>query len=284
MSAPTQSDDEFTESGSQADLRLTFFGVNVDLLSEQRLVEIAENAMTKGHLVRHTALNVAKLVNLKTNPELRLDVNSSDIVGIDGMGIVYGLKLFGTKQAERVAGIDLFYALLEHCAKTGRRPFILGATEENLQKAMSEARARYPGLEFAGARNGYFSAEQRPEVVAQIASSRADCLFVAMPTPHKERFLNAFADQLNVPFVMGVGGSVDVLAGHVSRAPHWMQNIGLEWLHRLLQEPRKMIGRYARTNSAYALMVAKSLLTGNNPVGRLTARDVLANPASSASR
>lgn len=246
--------------------RLTFYDVNVDLLSQQDLVAIAEQAMASGRLVRHTALNVAKLVNLTKNPELALDVNSSDIVGIDGMGIVYGLRLFGHGNAKRVAGIDLFYALLEHCAKTGRKPFILGATQANLERAMDEARRLYPGLTFAGSRNGYFKAEERPAIVSQIAASGADCLFVAMPTPHKERFLNAHAAELGVPFVMGVGGSVDVLAGHVTRAPLWMQNAGLEWFHRLLQEPRKMIGRYTRTNAAYAVMLARSLLSGENPV------------------
>jgi len=256
------------------DLRITFFGVNVDLISKQRLIDISEKAMSSGSFVRHTALNVAKLVNLKGDRDLHQDVNSSDIIGIDGMGIVFGLKLFGEKRAQRVAGIDLFYALLEHCAATGRRPFILGATQQNLEGAIAEARRRWPGIDFAGWRNGYFSADERSEVVAQIAQSRADCLFVAMPTPHKERFLNAYAGQLNVPFVMGVGGSVDVLAGHVSRAPLWMQNTGLEWLHRLLQEPRKMFGRYARTNYLYAVMLVRAILARKNPVGQSELQNV----------
>lgn len=265
---------------SSNQIRLTFFGVNVDLMSQREIIAIAEQAMETRQLVRHTALNVAKLVNLADNAELALDVNSSDIVGIDGMGIVYGLSLFGIKGAERVAGIDLFYALLEHCAKVGRRPFILGATQANLDRAMNEARRRYPGLEFAGSRNGYFKAEDRPEVVRLIAQSGADCLFVAMPTPHKERFLNAHASELGVPFVMGVGGSVDVLAGAVSRAPLWMQQVGLEWFHRLLQEPRKMFGRYTRTNSAYAAMLARSLVSGNNPIQILPTDDLAGHPSS----
>jgi N-acetylglucosaminyldiphosphoundecaprenol N-acetyl-beta-D-mannosaminyltransferase len=251
--------------------RLTFFGVKVDLLSLDDLVAVAEQAMASRKPVRHTALNVAKLVNLTNNAELAFDVNSSDIVGVDGMGIAYGLRLFGQRGVRRVAGIDLFYALLAHCAKTGRKPFILGATQANLERAMDEARRRYPGLVFAGSRNGYFTADDRPQIVKQIASSGADCLFVAMPTPHKERFLNAHAAELGVPFMMGVGGSVDVLAGHISRAPLWMQNIGLEWLHRLLQEPRKMFLRYSRTNARFAVMLARSLLTGTNPVQSLAA-------------
>lgn len=251
--------------------RLTFFGVNVDPLSLQEIVAIAESAMNNRKLVRHTALNVAKLVNLGKNRELAMDVNSSDIVGIDGMGIVYGLRLFGQRNVRRVAGIDLFFALLEHCARTGRKPFILGATQATLERALDEAQKRFPGLVFAGSRNGYFSPDDRPEIVRQIAGSRADCLFVAMPTPHKERFLNAHAGELGVPFVMGVGGSVDVLAKRITRAPLWMQNTGLEWLHRLFQEPRKMFPRYIRTNALYAVMLARSLLTGVNPVRTVSA-------------
>jgi N-acetylglucosaminyldiphosphoundecaprenol N-acetyl-beta-D-mannosaminyltransferase len=136
---------------------------------------------------------------------------------------------------------------------------------------MEEARRLYPGLAFAGSRNGYFKAEDWPEVVRQIALSGADCLFVAMPSPHKERFLNAHAAELGVPFVMGVGGSVDVMAGVVTRAPLWMQEIGLEWFHRLLQEPRKMLGRYIRTNAAYAVMLVRALMTGSNPIGTVRA-------------
>jgi len=248
--------------------RITFFGTNVDLMSLEALCARAEAAMQSKVLTRHTALNVAKLINLRSDTELATDVNTSDIVGIDGKGIVYGLGLFGVKSAERVAGIDLFYSLLEHCAKTGRRPYILGAKQPILETAMAEAQRRYPGLEFAGSRNGYFSRDEHPQVIEDIANSQADCLFVAMPTPHKERFLNAYADKLNVPFIMGVGGSVDVLAGHVSRAPIWMQEHGLEWFHRMVKEPRKMVGRYARTNSAYAVLLMRTLLSGKNPVGR----------------
>jgi len=256
---------------------LTFFDVKVDLLTKSEVIGIAEEAMKTHSRVRHTALNVAKLVNLKNDPDLAHDVNSSDIVGVDGMGIVFGMWLFGRRDVERVAGIDLFYALLQHCAKTGRRPFILGATQTMLDRAMAEACRHYPGLVFAGARNGYFTAEQQPEVVREIAASGADCLFVAMPTPKKERFLNAHADELNVPFVMGIGGSVDVLAGHVSRAPLWMQRAGLEWFHRLLQEPRKMLPRYSRTNAAYSAMLARAILTGSNPIG-VAPGEVTASP------
>lgn len=246
--------------------RIFFFDTPIDLLDLNQTVALAEGAMAGGAPIRHTAINVAKLVKLIRDPELAEDVCGSDIVGIDGMGIVYGLKLFGLSGAERVSGVDLMLALMEHCAKTGRRPYVLGARQEQLDAALAEARARFPGLQFAGSRNGYFSSDEEPQIVADIRASEADCLFVAMPTPRKERFLKAHADALGVPFIMGVGGSIDVLAGHISRAPQVMQDIGLEWFHRMIKEPRKMVGRYATTNTAYAYMLLSSLLKRRNPV------------------
>lgn len=246
--------------------RVAFFGVPVDLLSMEETVAIAERAMAERRQTRHTALNVAKLIKMKSDPLLAEDVAGSDVIGIDGAGIAWGLSLFGIRNVERVAGVDLFENVLALCARTGRRPYILGARQDILERAMAEAVRRYPGLTFAGSRNGYFKPDEVPGIVAQIRESGADALFVAMPTPHKERFLNAHARALGVPFIMGVGGSVDVLAGHISRAPVVMQKLGLEWFHRMAKEPRKMFWRYASTNSAYLWWLLRSLLTGRNPV------------------
>lgn len=222
--------------------------------------------MAENRPIRHTVLNVAKLINLRNDPELASDVATSDLIGIDGQGIVLGMRVFGEARGQRVAGIDLFIELLRHCAQTGGYPFILGARQEALDAAIIEAKRRFPGLEFAGSRNGYSTSDEALEVVQMIRSSKADCLFVAMPTPHKERFLNAHAEMLGVPFTMGVGGSVDVLAGQISRAPQWMQRSGLEWFHRLLKEPRKMFWRYTRTNGIYAWLIALAILKRENPL------------------
>jgi N-acetylglucosaminyldiphosphoundecaprenol N-acetyl-beta-D-mannosaminyltransferase len=203
-------------------------------------------------------MNVAKFVKMRRNEELRRDVEQADIIGIDGMGLVLALRLFGRQRVERVAGVDLMLMLLEKCAEMELRPFLLGARKEVLERAAAVAREQWPGLEFAGLRDGYFSPEEEQAVVDQIRSSGADCLFVAMPTPRKERFLHRHGRNLGVPFIMGVGGSVDVLAGSVSRAPPWMQKFALEWLHRLLQEPRRMAWRYTSTNLAFAVIIGRA--------------------------
>ncbi len=130
-----------------------------------------------------------------------------------------------------------------------------------------EARRRCPGLDFAGFRDGYFTAGDEPDIVAEIRDSGADCLFIGMPTPRKERFLAAHRDALNVPFIMGVGGGFDVLAGHVAARAGALQRTGLEWLFRIYQEPRRMWWRYAATNAAFA-----GVLAGNSSVARRSAR------------
>jgi N-acetylglucosaminyldiphosphoundecaprenol N-acetyl-beta-D-mannosaminyltransferase len=110
----------------------------------------------------------------------------------------------------------------------------------------------------AGTRNGYWSPDEEAGVVAEIAASRADLLFVALPSPRKELFLEGYAEQLGVPFRMGVGGSFDVLAGRTSRAPKWLQRIGMEWSYRLLQEPRRMAKRYLVGNTEFLLLTLRT--------------------------
>ena len=122
------------------------------------------------------------------------------------------------------------------------------------------SRSTHPIIEFAGMHDGYFAADQEQRVVEEICSSRADCLFIGMPTPSKERFLSAYRNQLGVPFIMGVGGSFDILAGKVTRAPRFMQKLGLEWLYRVYQEPSRMWWRYCRTNTIFAGMVLSAFI------------------------
>jgi N-acetylglucosaminyldiphosphoundecaprenol N-acetyl-beta-D-mannosaminyltransferase len=165
-----------------------------------------------------------------------------------------------------VAGIDLMVELLGLAERKGYRVYILGARQDVLDQAVARIRERYPRLQFAGWRNGYFSSAEEAQVCAEIRASRPHIVFVAMSTPRKEYFLAERGPDLGAEFVMGVGGAVDVIAGLTRRAPVTWQRLGLEWLFRLLQEPRRMFTRYAVTNTRFAFMVAVALL------GRLTPR------------
>lgn len=241
-------------------MRVTFLDTPVDILTMPETLDAAVHAMQTRARCQHVAMNVAKLVNAKSDPELDRDVRDSDIIGIDGMGIVYGLKLLGHDVPERVAGVDLFEQLMGVCAEKGFRPYLLGATQDVLDRTMAELVRRHPALTFAGSQHGYFKPEQDGDIANAIRDSGADCLFIAMPTPRKERFMRAYRDAMGVPFLMGVGGTFDVVAGHVQRAPEIWQKFGMEWLYRLKQEPRRMFSRYARTNALYARLLLPAVL------------------------
>ena len=241
-------------------MRRELFGVPIDSLTFDETVSSAVHAMRAKRLTQHVAINVAKLVKARHDPEFWRDIAESHIVGIDGMGVVWAARALGIPVPERVAGVDLMERLLKICGEQGFRPYFLGASPKVLHRAVAVARKRWPGLEFAGCHDGYFATDDESDIVTAIRTSGADCLFIGMPTPQKERFLHAYRDMLNVPFIMGVGGGIDVLAGHVRRAPASMQKTGLEWLYRIYQEPGRMWWRYASTNARFAGLVAKALI------------------------
>ncbi len=241
-------------------MRRELLGIPIDSLTFEETVSRAVEAMRAKRLTHHVAVNVAKLVKARRDAELRRDIAESHIVGIDGMGIVWAARMLGIAVPERVAGVDLMERLLQICGEQGFRPYFLGARPEVLQRAVDNARKRWPGLAFAGYRDGYFGPEDEADITAAIRGSGADCLFIGMPTPRKERFLHSHRDALGVPFMMGVGGGIDVLAGHVRRAPTLVQRSGLEWLYRIYQEPGRMWWRYASTNAEFAALLGKALL------------------------
>lgn len=222
--------------------------------------EIKKN-IEKKKLTQHVVVNVAKLVNMRKDPELKKSVDCCDIINIDGMGVVLGARFCGYDIPERVAGIDLFHELLRMSQDSGYPVYFLGAKQEVLDVAVSKLEKMYPKLEIAGAHHGYFWNDEEA-VVQEISKSGAKLLFVAISSPKKENFINRWKDELGVSFAMGVGGTFDVVAGKVERAPLWMQKYGLEWLFRCIQEPRRMWKRYLVTNSAFALYLLKSKLWG----------------------
>ena len=240
--------------------RIDLLGCPLDILSLDQAVLRVDLAMRLKIPMRHVALNTAKLIGMRENPDLYDDVVSSDLITADGMGIVLAARAMGHQIPGRVTGIDLMEALLGLCARKGYRPYILGARHEVLKTALRRIRARHPKLVLAGARNGFFGPEDEVDIVERINASGADCLFVGIPTPIKERFLSRNHGNLSPAFAMGVGGSIDVMAGLVPRAPEWMQRNGMEWLHRTLQEPQRMWRRYLVSNAKFAVILGTGLV------------------------
>jgi N-acetylglucosaminyldiphosphoundecaprenol N-acetyl-beta-D-mannosaminyltransferase len=239
--------------------RTDVLGCPVDAVGPDQVLALIADAMASRHRLCPTALNTAKLVAMRRDGELRRDVLGSDLITADGAGIVLAARLLGRPLPGRVAGIDLMAATIALAARRGFRPYLLGARPNVVEQAARHLLADHPGLTLAGWRDGYFGPGDEGAIVAAINASGADCLFVALPTPMKERFLARNRDSLAPPVIMGVGGSFDVIAGHVARAPAWMQGAGLEWLFRLMQEPRRMWRRYLVTNAVFAAWLVRAL-------------------------
>jgi N-acetylglucosaminyldiphosphoundecaprenol N-acetyl-beta-D-mannosaminyltransferase len=206
-------------------------------------------------------LNVAKVVAMRDDARLREIVLGSEVVSADGQPIVWASRLLDDPLPERVAGIDLMRALLPLAARKGYGVFILGARTEVLTQAVEKLRAEHADLRIVGYRDGYFTPAEASNVCDEIRAAQPDILFVAMGSPQKEYWIADHRDELGVPLSMGVGGAVDVIAGVTKRAPRWMQQAGLEWFYRLVQEPRRLWRRYFLTNVHFSVLLARELLS-----------------------
>ena len=242
---------------------VNLLGIRIHSLSMQNILSICEEHISRKNPLLLGVVNVAKIVNIQKNPGLHTSLEQADLVLADGMPIVWLSRMLGTPLPERIAGIDLMYRLLERASEKNYSVYFLGAKSEVVEKVVEIVKKSYPGLRVAGHRDGYFKQSEEREVAEDINNSSADILFVAISSPKKETFLGRWRSSLNVPICHGVGGSFDVLAGVTKRAPLWMQKSGLEWLYRLIQEPRRMWKRYLVTNTIFMKLSLQAILKAN---------------------
>ena len=246
--------------------RVRFLGLPLDLLGMDATVAAIEAHVDRGAAGAHLGINAANLVAAHDDAAYRSDLEAADIVTADGQSVVWGARLFGIDVPERVTGIDLMERLLEAARRRGWGVYLLGARAEvvdALARRLSE-----DGIRVVGHRDGYFGQDEAAAVAAAVRASEASLLFVGMPSPEKERFIVHEARQAGIPFSIGVGGSFDVLAGELRRAPRLMQRIGLEWLFRLLQEPGRLFSRYAVTNTRFMWLLVQAAVRRRPRIGR----------------
>jgi len=241
--------------------RVTILGAPVDALSMAETLSAIDNAIKKKKKIQHVVVNAAKIVNMKKDKELYDAVVNCDIINADGQSVVWAAKILKKPLPERVAGIDLMEKIVELASKKKYKIYFFGAQEEIVRKVVDVYSEKYSPEIIAGYRNGYFKKDEEPEIAKKIAASKADILFVAIPSPMKEIFLDKYSNIIKCSFTMGVGGSFDVVAGLIPRAPKWMQNIGMEWFYRLIQEPRKMWKRYLTTNTMFVYYLIREKIS-----------------------
>jgi N-acetylglucosaminyldiphosphoundecaprenol N-acetyl-beta-D-mannosaminyltransferase len=229
--------------------RAEVLGCSIDRVDMSEAAERCDRFVRTRAGAQHMAVNAAKIVAMHHDEGLHRLVDRCDLVTADGQAVVWASRLLG----------DLMLELLALAEDRGYRVYVLGAQREVLERAVARLRERHPRLELAGYRDGYFSDADEPSVAAEIRAARPDLLFVAMSTPRKEYFLGRWGPELDVPFSMGVGGAIDVVAGVTKRAPRSLQRLGLEWAFRLAQEPRRLFRRYLVTNSEFVALTLRDL-------------------------
>ncbi len=219
---------------------VNLLGVPVAAATMEETLDILEQFIPerRTHLV--VTSDASALVRAQEDEEFRRIVQNADLVTPDGIGVVWSARLLGLPVYERVPGVELMAKLCERAAQKGWRVFLLGARPGVAEKAAQNLQQRYPELQVVGTHHGYFSPEEEPQVIAQIKAAQPDILFVAFGIPKQEKWIARHARELNVHICIGVGGSFDVYAGVVKRAPAWVQRLCLEWLYRTLKDPKRI--------------------------------------------
>lgn len=238
--------------------RIKILNTIIDNLSMNESLRRIEQTIQSEEQIQHVVVNAGKIVAMQEDLQLRQSVNESDLINADGQAVVWASKVLGKPLKERVAGIDLMENLVQLAHQENYKIFFFGAEEGIVRKVVDTYTDKYSPDIIAGYRNGYFKKEEEQSIAEEISESGANILFVAISSPIKENFLyenKALLEGVN--FVMGVGGSFDVVAGKVKRAPLCMQKAGLEWFYRFMQEPKRMWKRYLIGNSKFLFLVLK---------------------------
>ena len=225
----------------------------------------AIHAAVTGKVATRVAFVNADCVNIAArNSRYRQDLQAMDWVFADGIGMKLAGKLLRQPVRANVNGTDLFPLLCEDMARGQQRLFLLGSAPGVAQAAGHWAQARYPGLVLAGTQHGYLDPAELPAVLQQIRQARPDVLLVGLGAPRQERWIQAHAAASGATVTIGVGGLFDYYSGHVPRAPLWMRRHGLEWLFRLLQEPRRLARRYLIGNWIFMAHVLSDWWRGDS--------------------
>ena len=234
--------------------RIEILGVPVDCLTMDRTVELAASVLT-GH-VPHSivAVNPEKVIRARYDFRLREQLQRAGILIPDGIGVVIAARILGLGHPERVPGSELMPRLCELAARTGRRVFLFGAAPDVNERAGQVLQERYRGLMVAGVQHGFLRQEDMPDLVERINSSQAEILFVALGSPKQEDWIDRYLPQLNVKICQGVGGTFDVIAGRVRRAPAAFRAVHLEWFYRLVTNPQRLHRQTALPRFAFQVL------------------------------
>lgn len=239
--------------------RQELLGLNFDDLSRSEALTAIQGFIDGGGVHEVWTANVSTLVQWRSDVTLRRAYQSAALVTVDGMGLYYSAKLLGTPVQGTVSGSQLFYEVLDLAQTNGYTVFLLGSEPEVIADVAAGVASMYPRLEIVGTHHGFFGPEGAERVAAAIGAAGPDILLLGMSSPLKERFAVEHGSRMAVPLTLGVGGMFDIAAGRRSLAPRWVTVMCLEWLWRLVQEPRRLAIRYATTNTIFIGLLTREL-------------------------
>lgn len=225
--------------------RIEVLGVPVDCVNMSQSLEAVELMMAGNKAEAVIAVNPEKVVKAQNDPVLLNRLREAGLLIPDGIGLVLAARMLGVGRMERVPGSELMPAICERAAQKGYGVFLFGAAPEVNQKAQEVLRVRFPGIRIMGSRDGYVKDEQMQGLIDEINTSGAQILFIALGSPRQELWMEKYLPLLNVKVCQGVGGTFDVIAGKVKRAPLVFRKLHLEWFYRLASQPRRLLRQTA---------------------------------------
>ena len=215
-------------------------GFNVDIFSLEEALEYIEEFIKESKAAQVVTINPEIIQMARKNADLKHTLNSAELVVPDGAGIKLGFKLVHKLEIEQVPGIEISKKLIEICAKNGYEVGFIGAEESVLQAAVENLTKEFPALKIVFQKNGYFSEKEEDEIIDKLISTPVKVLFVALGVPKQEIFIEKFKEKSKTAVGVGVGGSFDVWAGKVKRAPLFFRKHQCEWLYRVCTQPSRL--------------------------------------------
>ncbi len=264
--------DSYVQSGSKHEngvgnrSTVNLLGVNIDVVDTDGLCEKIVNFTTQesAHTVMY--VNTDCMLISQKNEKYRQTLNTADLVYADGIGVVYGAKLWGHFLPGRSTGADFMPDFCRTFAEEGLRLFFLGAAEGVAEEAAGRLRRDISKLSIVGTHHGYFSPEQNDELIVKINAAKPDIVVVGFGAPRQEFWIKDNADRLDAAVLWGVGGLFDFLSGRTERGPQWLLDHGFEWLCRLFVEPRRLWRRYLIGNTKFVLYLLHRRFFGRTSV------------------
>lgn len=229
--------------------------MDFDALTMKETVLLVDEYIRRGQGIHLLGVNADKILSMEKNKDLAEIVHKADIINADGASVVIASKILRNPLPERVAGIDLMQELLHLANKRKYSVYFIGAKENIVNTMVTKLSKKYCEMKIAGYRDGYFQKKEWQKIAIDIKNSGANLVFIGITSPIKEEFIDYLLGMGVNGVLMGVGGSFDVLSGEIKRAPLWIQRLNLEWLFRMLQEPKRLFGRYFVGNGKFLMRI-----------------------------